>query len=204
MISPLAMLLTMLALGGAVFAAVVYKKHFAGDEPEEGFQAETKNKKKKSRKPGKEKFEAEKEKDDGDDIVEVAAAFRRAKGTNPTTDQVREIMKTMRRTGETAEEVVGRYEEEEEEEEEEEPPPPPNPKPRPEQPPSKPPAGQKTPAPMADAMEASVLRRIEDELESVVNRIDGLLEEIQAMRGRRVSGPLTDETVESFVPYHPV
>ena len=203
MISPLAMLLTMLAIGGAIFAAVVYKKHFAGEESEEGFETE------KRRKP-REKFEAEKDKDDGDDIVEVAAAFRRAKGTNPTTDQVREIMKIMRRTGETAQEVIDRFEEEEEEEDKPPPPPPtkpkpdddhkpkPNPKPIPAPPPSKP------AAPMMDAMEASVLRRIEDELESVVNRIDGLLEEIQAVKGRRISGPLTEETVESFVPYHPV
>jgi hypothetical protein len=50
------------------------------------------------------------------------------------------------------------------------------------------------------------MRRIEDELEGVVNRIDGLLEEIQTLRTRTVSGPMQDDdaAVEAFVPYCPV
>jgi hypothetical protein len=51
------------------------------------------------------------------------------------------------------------------------------------------------------APDGASLRRIEDELEAVADRIDRLLDEIQAMRKRVVSGPLQDDAVETFVPF---
>ncbi|AUF82289.1 hypothetical protein TetV_197 [Tetraselmis virus 1] len=58
-------------------------------------------------------------------------------------------------------------------------------------PPSKPSPGMGDP---------SMILRIENELESMVNRMDSLLEEIQQMKGRAVNAPMND-MVETFVPY---
>eukprot|EP00873_Tetraselmis_striata_P043824 jgi/Tetstr1/464088/TSEL_008893.t1 len=236
MMKPWMLLVSMLLIGGAVFAVIVYKKHFAGDgdeeSGEEGFKSEG-GKRKGGRRGRRERFETEGDGTDGadgDEIVEVADAYRRLKGGSPSTSDVRRVMRTMRVSGDSASDVIMRElkadEGLESDTDEDEPieaamplPPPPQPRQQPkpkqqQQQQQQQPKQQKQQRqqqqepkqqqPMMDAMDASMLRRVEDELEGVVNRIDGLLEEIQAMKGRQVSGPLSDETVESFVPYHPV
>ena len=205
MIKPWTLLAAILLVGGAIFAVVIYKKHFA-DGGEGG---------------SKEEFESEKVGDPSDDkIVEVADAYRRIKGKSPSTADVRRVMKAMRKSGGTASDVVkrevemdkagdgdedddgnerkgGRDAETDDDDDDDED----NDEEEPEDMPVK---KYKNRSPAMDAMDTSMMRRIEDELEGMVNRIDGLLEEIQAMKGRQVSGPLTEDSVESFVPYHPV
>lgn len=208
MIKPWMLLASLLLIGGAIFAVVIYKKHFAGGS--------------ESSNSSKEKFENETDssRDSTDDkIVEVAAAFRRIKGKSPSTGDVRRIMKSMRKSGDSASDVIKREVEmdkedtgiletpvdsngdtdidtdDETDEEEEQ---------VPRAATRKPTEKVKTRSPAMDAMDTNMMRRVEDELEGMVNRIDGLLEEIQAMKGRQMSSPLTEDMVESFVPYHPV
>lgn len=163
----------------------------------------------KSAKETKEKFKAE-EIDTDAEIEEVADAFREARGSPPSAGEVRRAIKAMRKTGQSAEDAVNDIVNRQKispphSNPQEEPKPQPQPQKEPElkpwQKPSTAPPQKTSPDPCLDA---SILRRVEDELESVVTRIDGLLEEIQLMKSRVVSGPLTDGSVASYVPYHPV
>lgn len=217
------LLAAFILIGGAVFAVVIYKQHLAeGIDAPSGRQEAFKTERASST-------------NDGDDeIVEVAAAYRRVKGKSPSTGDVKRVMKAMRRTGDSAADVIKReaerdradeaYEADEEDRlrgsradvhddeatddeatDDDEPADDDLARrtmPKPEAPLKR--TKPRSPSPALDAMDYSMLRRVEDELESMVNRIDGLLEEIQSMKGRTVSGPLSEDTVESFVPYHPV
>lgn len=187
MIKPWMLLAAMLLVGGTLFAVAVHRKwneERPSDQPRERFRAESA--------------------DSDDEIVAVADAYMKQRGSGPSTSEVRRAIKAMRRDGEPAADVVERQLRQGD------PATPPRREPRePDEPDARPeeaaePPPPRRPQPAADALDNSMLRRVEDELESMVNRIDGLLEEIQALRGRQISGPLTEDSVETFVPYHPV
>lgn len=235
----------MLLIGAGVFCYVIYKKHFAveggaGDDTKEEFRSERKKNRKVRRVGGtgmsrRERFQTEgrddddeddagtAERDENDEIDRVYTTYKRLNdGIAPSPDQVRSVMREMRKSGDSASDVIKRVvgrdsiamREEEmmaaaRDDVARTPPPAMKQDIRLDQAQGARYSGggapDQRPQPAMDAMDASMLRRVEDELESVVNRIDGLLEEISAMKGRQVSGPLSDNaTIESFVPYHPV
>ena len=183
----------LVALGA--FAATQYNKMSDGSEKKEKFETE----------------KADADDEENAEIDSVASAYMRIKGKAPLPSDVRRVMKTMRRLNVSSPDEVIRQEmgkermdssapaaddSEDEDNEEEEP-----------QPPAPPPRQVKPPAPkqrIDPVQESVMMKRIEDELETIVNKIDGMLEEIQAAKNRRVNGPLQDDAVETFVPYFPV
>ena len=190
----------MLAILLLVFGLAVYgATHYRAGEKSAG-------------KETKEKFKAE-EIDTDAEIEEVADAFREARGTPPSAGEVRRAIKAMRNTGQSAEEAVNDIVNKQKARTPPPLTPPPQDEPKPRAQPQKDPEPKPWQKPSTappqktsqdPCLDASILRRVEDELESVVTRIDGLLEEIQLMKSRVVSGPLTDGSVASYVPYHPV
>lgn len=166
----------------------------------------------------KEQFSTE----DDDDIVDVAAAYKRIRKEVASPEDIRRIMKKMRKERSDEPDGIIRREMIEEKEAAEElkkfresRPDEPAVFDIPEETAAEKPSPLKQPPPVARnerpevrGVDERVLQKIEDELESIANRVDGLIDELSVMRRRRdprESEMHIDEPVyESFVPYHPV
>lgn len=122
----------------------------------------------------KEKFETEKDAEADTEVDAevdaVAKAFQEKRGETPSATDVRKAIKSMRKNDQTAEQAVGSIVAKDK--------------------PAEKPAAESRP------VDAGILRRVEDELESVANRIDALLDEIHSIRAGAHEAP--------FSQYHPL